>query len=279
MKHLLRFTSLLILSLSGVVSAQSNAEHPIQAAMEYAARHPTSNVAVSLWNDGLTELPPEFAQAKSIFHLDLNQNHFEQFPLVVTQLPKLTKLTLASNNLTSLPPEISDLNAITELDLSNNQLTELPPEIGQLKSLQWLNLDHNNLTSLPPEIGQLDNLTYLHVGHNQLTTLPPEIANMDNLQILWVADNQFSTLPPIEISAAPKLTFLNLERNPLEDALPQGVSIWGDSSILAYLQAQYKLAQQGRLSLLIALGSSSTLLLLGLIWRRWRRPRRKKKRA
>ena len=54
----------------------------------------------------------------------------------------------------------------------------------------------------------------------------------------------------------------------------------GNDAILAYLQEQYALAQRTQQSLAVAAIALATgaLALAGLIWRR-RRPRRKKKRA
>ncbi|MCA9892215.1 MAG: hypothetical protein KC615_04495, partial [Anaerolineae bacterium] len=75
------------------------------------------------------------------------------------------------------------------------------------------------------------------------------------------------------------LAWINVERNPLMTMSPYAELRYNDA-ILSYLQEQYALAQRTKQSLLVmtsALGAG-VLALAGLIWRR-RRPRRKKKRA
>jgi small GTP-binding protein len=169
---------------------------------------------------GLTALPPEIAELKSLEELDLSWNQLTSLPPEIGGLTSLTTLILWNNQLTSLPPEIGELTSLTELYLQGNQLTSLPPEIGELKSLTTLELYENQLTSLPPEIGELTSLTLLDLRYNQLASLPPEIGGLTSLTRLYLHHNQLTSLPP-EIGELTGLTGLSLSDNRLTSLPPE----------------------------------------------------------
>ncbi|WP_417911236.1 COR domain-containing protein [Candidatus Electronema sp. PJ] len=114
----------------------------------------TGETELALWNQGLTELPPE-----------------------LFWLTKLNWLDLGGNQLIELPPEIVQLTNLTGLNLSNNQLATFPPELFQLTKLNWLALSGNQLTSLLPEFVNLPKLKVLLLHGNPLVSPPLEIAN------------------------------------------------------------------------------------------------------
>ncbi|MEL6553519.1 MAG: COR domain-containing protein [Cyanobacteria bacterium J06621_11] len=170
---------------------------------------------------GLTELPAELFQIKSLKVLNLSGNQLTTLPNEIGQLNNLSELNLSGNQLTTLPQEISQLNNLLGLYLHGNQLTMLPQEISQLNNLSKLNLFDNQLTTLPQEIGQLTNLSDLVLSGNRLTTLPQEIGQLTNLSELYLFDSQLTTLPQ-EIGQLNNLLGLYLSSNQLT-TLPQEI--------------------------------------------------------
>jgi len=65
----------------------------------------------------------------------LFDNQLTQLPPEIGQLTQLQELDLRNNKLTQLPPEIGQLTQLRELHLNGNQITQLPKEIGQLTQL------------------------------------------------------------------------------------------------------------------------------------------------
>jgi len=250
----------LLSNISGSLARDDYAFSRAQAEIRQAQQK--NITGLSLFNMGLTTLPPELGELTQLSHLDLSSNQLQTLPDVVFTLPNLTKLTVTGNELLELSPQIAQLTQLQELDLSNNSLTELPAEIGMLQNLRQLSVLDNQLTTLPPEIGQLDALHVLNVGNNQITHLPPEIGDMDSLGGLWVADNQLNALPH-EIGAIDSLSWLNMERNP-NRGLPEHVfrsrtnidryHYPDNEALLAYYQMQWQAARTAQDSLLLLLG-------------------------
>ncbi|WP_417913610.1 ADP-ribosylation factor-like protein [Candidatus Electronema sp. JM] len=108
---------------------------------------------LNLFNQGLSEIPPE-----------------------VFALKQLTYLGLTHNRLAFLPPELFEMKQLTQLELSDNCLISLPPEVFTLKQLTLLNLIRNHLVTLPPEINQLPKLKDIWSFDNPLVSPPYEIA-------------------------------------------------------------------------------------------------------
>ena len=153
--------------------ADEKPEQIARRSIEKAAR--TGAEDLDLDGLGLTALPPEIGQLKSLQRLFLSNNHLTVLPPEIGRLQDLYWLFVYENQLTALPPEIAQLAKLNDLSLRDNQLTALPPEIGQLQNLQELNLLGNQLTSLPAEIGQLQNLRVLKLSGNPLPEPYPEL--------------------------------------------------------------------------------------------------------
>lgn len=176
---------------------------------------------LSLQNTGLDELPAELAGLTDLETLNLDLNHFSEFPELIARLPALRQLTLANNALDKIPRTIKDLVQLETLDLDNCELAELPAAIGSLANLKTLHVAHNELRTLPAEIRNLAKLETLGAAGNLLTSLPPGIGQLVSLQALDLAENQLSELPA-EIGQLRYLQHLDLRDNRLTH-LPESV--------------------------------------------------------
>ncbi|MEH2170527.1 MAG: COR domain-containing protein, partial [Nostoc sp.] len=207
---------------------------------------------LSLDNNQLSSLPPEFSQLSNLTTLSLDNNQLSSLPPEFSQLSNLTTLYLDNNQLSSLPPEFSQLSNLTRLSLDNNQLSSLPSEFSQLSNLTRLDLDNNQLSSLPPEFSQLSNLTELYLNNNQLSSLPPEFSQLSNLTRLYLDNNQLSSLPP-EFSQLSNLRRLVLDNNPLTSPPPEIVE-QGMQAIFTYLRERLEGSLRQWVSKLLVVG-------------------------
>jgi len=147
---------------------------------------------LSLFDTGLSALPPEIGLFVNLQTLSLRSNQLSTLPTEIGHLVNLQTLDLEFNKLKTLPREIGNLMNLQTLDLEFNKLKTLPPEIGHLVNLQRFDLTYNQITSLPAEIGHLVNLQVLLLSFNKLTSLPAEIGHLMNLQILNLIRNNLS---------------------------------------------------------------------------------------
>ncbi len=103
--------------------------------------------------------------------LNLTELGLTSLPPQIGQLKTLQAFNLAGNKLASLPPQIIELHGLKGLYLNGNQIVELQDEILQLPNLLWLDLQGNRLSSLPEKIGQLTQLQRLDLNGNQIEGL------------------------------------------------------------------------------------------------------------
>jgi Leucine-rich repeat (LRR) protein len=167
-------------------------------------------------NNKLQELPDELGCLQGIRILDVRQNSWVGFPLVVTKLRNLEELYLGGNELPhlgkfviisyehrrisghkfqSLPSEIGQMTNLKLLELDYGILRFLPLEIGLLTKLETLSLMFNNLQELPKEVGKLCNLKRLRLQVNPLLGLPEQIGQLTSLEYLSINFSQRITLP------------------------------------------------------------------------------------
>lgn len=197
MRSLLAF--ILCLLLTGLVSAQEDAQTPYEIALQRI----------------------EEAQERDFLRIDLAGLELDHLPPEIGQLTNVRQLWLHDNQLSSLPAEIGNLQNIEELTLFNNQLSELPPEIGQLSNLMVLRLSDNHFSSLPTTISELK-LCFLDIRNNEFQQLQPEISQIDFLnnpcgeynRDLLVEGNPLIS-PPQEVIEQGTPAILDYLRNPL----------------------------------------------------------------
>lgn len=170
---------------------------------------------------GLTFLPDEIGQLRSVTTLELAGNQLRELPATIGQLRSLEILNANWNQLQTLPVEIGALKNLKELLVFDNQLQELPASIGRLISLTTLNAEKNQLQILPAEIGELRNLRALLVCNNQLQELPATIGRLEFLITLDAGGNLLQTLP-VEIGELRSLLDLLIYQNQLRE-LPTSI--------------------------------------------------------
>lgn len=139
-------------------------------------------------------------------------------PAEVFQMRSLRILNLMGNSLTFLPSEIGQLSQLEILGLKDNRLTALPASIGDLTGLVALYVTNNGLTNLPPSIGRLVNLRKFQASFNDLQALPEEMGNMRSLELFRAAGNPKLLSIPVSLARAPSLTWLSLGGSKFCDA-------------------------------------------------------------
>lgn len=188
-------------------------------------------------------------------NLQILRIHFSQkiiIPKSIKKLKNLKTIQLSRNGITYIPKEIGELENLEQLILDRNQISELPKEIGELKKLNYLNLSGNKLKSFPQEISKLINLTHLGLSSNSKFNfvegfqfisklpikslglsacgqhhLPKTISSFNELENIELTHNDFSMdfeLVFNQLSDLPKLSKLNVSRNPELRTLPQSIT-------------------------------------------------------
>lgn len=101
---------------------------------------------LDLFNENLTNLPPDIGKLTELEHLIACDNRIEELPSEFFNLQNLKSVDLENNLLTELSPDIMKLQNLERLYLANNNLSSLPIEIGELKKLQDMTLQGNNFS-------------------------------------------------------------------------------------------------------------------------------------
>ncbi len=140
-------------------------------------------------NIGLRTLP-NLENLKQMKHLSLSNNHFNEFPTALFQLPNLESLDLRATCIKSIPKDISCLAKLTHLFLCDNPLENFPLEILRLSTLKGLTLSNTRLHKLPSQISKLNLLESLDIGKNHLENLPESLSKLILLTELFVNDNK-----------------------------------------------------------------------------------------
>jgi Leucine-rich repeat (LRR) protein len=195
---------------------------------------------LQLSGNKLQDLPTEFEQLQSLEGLWLHGNMLKSLPSGIATLSSLLQLSLSGNLLDQFPSDLSSLSNLKELSVAGNQVTCLPSSVEYLKSLEKLELHGNFLKEIPETVGGLSSLKELALqGNPTLTALPLELAYLKSLRSLSVADCGLTSFPnsgwhaasdmktlslygnglktlSVDVLAAPSLSSLWLEGNPLE---------------------------------------------------------------
>lgn len=97
----------------------------------------------------LEELPKWIHHAwRHVPSIYINNNHFQEFPNILLDMPALKEINLGSNNISIIPTSISKLKDLRTLRLANNSIRSIPPELKSLSLLQTVTLSANNITTL-----------------------------------------------------------------------------------------------------------------------------------
>lgn len=209
---------------------------------------------------GLSNLPTNFGNLGNLEVLNLEHNHFDEFPKQLFQLQNLKKLYLNACGLVSVPPGIIHIYNLLELDLSDNDfssglcnelfalpklrdlylmnchLNKLPDVTGNLVGLEGLRVNNNFLTEFPDSLYTLKHLKKLSASNNQISKLSPDIVGLQALEHLVIANNELTSLPST-ISKLPFLKCLNVFGNRLT-CLPDSI-VELDSSVKIVIHGNY----------------------------------------
>ncbi|XP_061096047.1 PH domain leucine-rich repeat protein phosphatase 1-like [Conger conger] len=144
----------------------------------------------------LEQLPPNLFSSQDLTHLNLKQNFLSPSRGLsqLQRFSKLRSLNLSNNHLEEFPEAVCDIPTLTEVNLSCNYLTCVPSTVGAMHNLQIFLLDGNSLQTLPLELGELQQLGYLGLSFNQFSQLPPVLSRLVAMERLCMAGNNLSAL-------------------------------------------------------------------------------------
>ena len=182
---------------------------------------------LNLGSNQLTSLPPEIGDLSSLMTLWLDDNHFDDFPVVLCSIRSLEELRLSGNQLQFIPQSISSLGNLKTLALDNNKIEDFPMGVLDLPLLENLWLRQNLLQELPDRLSDLKVLKTLSVSSNQLTLLPSTIYNMHSLKNIYANANKITTVDK-ELCEMPELEKLNLANNKLVSVPIAWQNKWGE---------------------------------------------------
>ena len=125
----------------------------------------------------------------------------------------LTRLDVSRNHLGFLPTHVSECVRLRYLDVSHNELLFLP-DVARLASLADLRASGNRLQKLPDSLSACVSLRSLYAGQNPELDALPNLEPCVSLETL-VVDRCALKVLPVSVAAAPRLTRLYVEGNPL----------------------------------------------------------------
>lgn len=182
---------------------------------------------LNLGSNQLTTLPPDMGDLSSLMTLWLDDNHFDDFPVVLCSIRSLEELRLSGNQLQFIPQSISTLANLKTLALDNNKIEDFPMGILELPYLENLWLRQNLLRELPDSLSDLKVLKTLSVSSNQLPLLPSAIHKMHTLKNIYANANKI-TFVDKELCEMPALEKLNLANNKLTSVPIAWQNKWGE---------------------------------------------------
>ncbi|KAF9471917.1 hypothetical protein BDN70DRAFT_938582 [Pholiota conissans] len=121
-------------------------------------------------NNRLSTLPLHFALLKSLKRINVSNNKFRFFPIVLTQIPTLEELDISFNMITELPGQIGRLTLLKRFIFVGNQLGRFPEEVVNLVNLEVLDVRRNNVTDLSL-VCRLPKMQSLSADHNYVRAL------------------------------------------------------------------------------------------------------------
>ncbi|RXM30626.1 PH domain leucine-rich repeat-containing protein phosphatase 1 [Acipenser ruthenus] len=150
----------------------------------------------------LEHLPANLFYSQDLTHLNLKQNFLRHTlgPVAsrgLTELQRFSKLrslNLSNNHLEDFPLALCDIPTLTEVNLSCNCLSTVHAAVGNMHNLQTFLLDGNCLQSLPMELEKLQHLSYLGLSFNEFTEIPAVLQTLTAMEKLCMSGNNLHTL-------------------------------------------------------------------------------------
>lgn len=190
----------------------------------------TSLLEVSLGQNSLTGIVPDFSASNNLVSLRLGSNNFDNqtFPISIINLEALRDLRMNGCGLTGeIPTRMGEFFPnLLNLHLQDNYLTgAIPSSLVDILPLEDLNLHNNQLVgTIPTELTFLSVLKTMSLSNNQLSsTIPASIGGLESLQILTLENNDLTGTIPHSISVMTELEIMDLSYNKLTGKIPDGI--------------------------------------------------------
>ncbi|KAI8980003.1 hypothetical protein BDB01DRAFT_798427 [Pilobolus umbonatus] len=201
---------------------------------------------LNLSGNQLVDMPEDIGQCKDLCGIDLDNNRFGHFPVVLFLIPAIEIILMQRNSIKTMsdhhyfPDSLTTLNlsfnqlnhipaclivrppyAITHLHLSGNKLRQLPDNFLSVGYTKLVSLDLHTcqLECVQPSIfiqlSKCRDLRRLNLAINRLGSIPAEIGLVKHLQWLNLNDNLLTSLPET-LSELTHLVKLGLVQNRFE---------------------------------------------------------------
>ncbi len=113
--------------------------------LDSALANPDKVYKLSLSDQKIKSLPPEFGTLVNLQILNLSNCKLKAVPLEIKSCKNLQMITLYGNKVRMLPPEMRELKKLEILYLGRNKLLEVPSWLGTM-NIKRLDLSRNALT-------------------------------------------------------------------------------------------------------------------------------------
>ncbi|XP_041103927.1 PH domain leucine-rich repeat protein phosphatase 1-like [Polyodon spathula] len=160
---------------------------------------------------GLTELQ-RFSKLRS---LNLSNNHLEDFPLALCDIPTLTEVNLSCNCLSTVHAAVGNMHNLQTFLLDGNCLQSLPMELEKLQHLSYLGLSFNDFTEIPAVLQTLTVIEKLCMSGNNLHTLNLQTLRLLHIKHVDLRLNKIRRVVQEEPDVLPNITHLDLRDNHL----------------------------------------------------------------
>ncbi|XWS22344.1 hypothetical protein CRYUN_Cryun29cG0025800 [Craigia yunnanensis] len=163
--------------------------------------------SLDLSNNKITGAVPNWLWKKSLYYLDLSDNHLSSLDQF------LSNRSLTSQG--SLPRPICTLSLLEYFKASYNNLSgPIPNCLGNISTLYLLDLQGNNFSGILPNFAEAAQLWTLKVSENRLEgKLPRSLANCTLLEVLDVGNNMIYDTFPFWLEKLLALKVLILREN------------------------------------------------------------------
>lgn len=165
-------------------------------------------------------------------------------PSLVEFAKTLTRLDVSRNHLGFLPTHVSECARLRSLDVSHNELLFLP-DVARLAHLVDLRCSNNRLVKLPDSLSACVSLRCLYAGQNPELDALPNLEPCASLETL-VVDRCALKVLPVSVAAAPRLTRLYVEGNPLTFPGPEVYERGGNAAVLRFIRDVRRTAEESR---------------------------------
>lgn len=131
------------------------------------------------------------------------------------------EFTLSGTKLDHLPEALRDVSDLESINLYSCGLRGVPTWLGDFRELATLNLSGNKLGRRSwVNICNCSSLVELGLSQCRLGGVPRELSGLERLEALTLSGNSITHLPSHTTLFSPKLRFLDLGGNPLQDLPP-----------------------------------------------------------